>query len=360
MRINYNDESGQSKQITRIAYGADKAKQMEMQLLEKIKIKQEIPIKKMTVQELFEEYMQSKTYEIRKRTILKIQHIFDRYILPTYKNYRIDKITVRDVQSWKISMDKRNLCLRTKQSVFIYFSAMINYAVKMEYLHKNPFIKIGNFKSAFTMKAKMNFYTAEEFNKFIAVAFQIAEESEEQKNDLSEWNYYVFFNIAFYTGLRKGEIHALKWSDIDGAYLTVSRSLFQRLKNGEEETAPKNPSSMRTLQMPLPLIKILDKQRKRQQLAHNFTDDFRICNSIKDTSIQRKNQIYSTNAGLKTIRIHDFRHSHASVLANANINIQELARRLGHTRIDMTLNTYCHLYPKEEEKAVAILNCFTG
>jgi len=255
-------------------------------------------------------------------------------------------------------MEKRNLSLSSKQTAFIYFNAMINYAIKVEYLNKNPFPKIGNFKSVLNIKPKMKFYTAQEFKKFIKSAYEIAAEKEKLNNDLSEWNYYVFFNIAFYTGLRRGEIHALKWSDIDGAYLTVSRSILQKVYNEEIESAPKNVSSIRTLQMPLALIEILDEHKKRQQLKHNFTDDFRICNGIRDTSIQRKNKLYSESAELKTIRIHDFRHSHASVLANANINIQELARRLGHTRIEMTLNTYCHLYPKEEEKAVAVFNCF--
>ena len=61
-------------------------------------------------------------------------------------------------------------------------------------------------------------------------------------------------------------------------------------------------------------------------------------------------------AGVKAIRVHDFRHSHASLLANEGINIQEIARRLGHAKISMTWDTYSHLYPREEERAVKILN----
>ena len=64
----------------------------------------------------------------------------------------------------------------------------------------------------------------------------------------------------------------------------------------------------------------------------------------------------TTCSGLKSIRIHDYRHSHVSLLANEGINIQEIARRLGHSRVEETLNTYSHLYPREEEKAVDILN----
>jgi len=59
---------------------------------------------------------------------------------------------------------------------------------------------------------------------------------------------------------------------------------------------------------------------------------------------------------LDVISIHSYRHSHASLLANEGINIQEIARRLGHARVEMTWNTYSHLYPREEERAVEILN----
>lgn len=170
----------------------------------------------------------------------------------------------------------------------------------------------------------------------------------------------MFFNIAYYTGLRKGEIHALRWSDINGEYLSVKHSITQKLKNQcDVETPPKNKSSIRTLQMPLPLIQILKEHKKRQMKLQNVTEDSRILGDgkcLRDTTIQQRNILYSKLAGVKTIRIHDFRHSHASLLANMGINIQEVARRLGHTKVEITWNTYSHLYPKEEEKAVAILN----
>jgi integrase len=77
---------------------------------------------------------------------------------------------------------------------------------------------------------------------------------------------------------------------------------------------------------------------------------------LRDTTISNRNKKYAEAAGLRSIRIHDFRHSHVSVLANEKINIQEIARRLGHSKIEMTWNTYSHMYPREEERAVEILN----
>ena len=225
----------------------------------------------------------------------------------------------------------------------------------MDYIVKNPILSVGNFSDPYDIisaEDKLQYYTAEEFKKFISCA-------KENNTSLSDWGYYVFFNIAFYTGMRKGEINALKWSDIEGNKIHVRRSIAQKLKGGDRETPPKNKSSYRTLQMPQPLIEILDEHKERQKKINGFTEDLRICGGtscLRDTSISNKNIKFAHAAGLKTIRIHDFRHTHASLLVNEGINIQEIARRLGHAKIEETWNTYSHLYPREEERAIAILN----
>jgi len=273
---------------------------------------------------------------------------------------RIDRLSGKVLQEWKLWIEQKGLSLCTKHHAYGDLRAMLNYAVRMEYLPKNPISKIDNYKDTSSLKSEMKFYTAQEFAQFIGTVKKLAQEREQKHKDLYEWAYFVFFNIAFYTGLRKGEINALKWVDIDGSYLSVKRSVSQKLRGEDIETPPKNRSSLRTLQMPLPLIKILDEHKKRQmQCFKNFSDDFRVCGGercLRDSSIQNKNEQCAQQSGIKRIRIHDYRHSHASLLANEGINIQEVARRLGHAKIEMTWNTYSHLYPREEEKAVSVLN----
>ena len=292
------------------------------------------------------------------------------YILPTFKSVRIDKITVQLMKDWKLSIEERThfkkgeekkLSLNTKKSAYSALRALFSYAIEMEYLPKgqNPITKAKNFKDTMSVPAKMDYYTAEEFKCFIKAAREFAEERERQQKDISEWDYYVFFNISFFMGLRKGETHALRFSDLNGSTLEVARSITQRLKGGDKETPPKNKSSIRKLQMPLPLLRIIKEHVERLQKAGSYYEDNRICGgarSLRNTTIQHRNKRYATKAGLKEIRIHDFRHSHVSLLANEGINIQEIARRLGHSRIEVTWNTYSHLYPREEERAVEVLN----
>lgn len=237
---------------------------------------------------------------------------------------------------------------------------MLNYAVRLEYIPKNPLITIGNFKETTFTKPndKIRYYTPDQFKIYIATAKNKALTSD----NLIDWAFYVFFATAYYTGMRKGEINALKWSDIDNDIIHIRRSVSQKIKGKKVlETPPKNKSSYRDLQMPLPLISILSEHKQRQQIYYgdDFTNEYRVCGGsdcLADTSIDKHNRRFAELSELPRITIHEFRHSHASLLANEGINIQEIARRLGHSKIEITWNTYSHLYPREEDRAVQILN----
>lgn len=353
VRINFVDDHGKKRQLTRKAVGMAEAKQLEAKLLREVKNK-EITVGKISVRALYDEYIEAQKHEVRETSLNKTRNNLSTHVLPLLSNVQVDKLNVPVLNKWKLYINEKNLAFRTKQNIFSCFRAMLNYAVKMQYIPTNPLHQIGNFKDAYEInsKEKLRFYTANEFKQYISCAKQNAQ-------SLSDWGYYVFFNIAFYTGMRKGEINALKWSDIEDGLIHVRRSIAQKLKGEDRETPPKNKSSYRTLQMPQPLIDILDEHRTRQQAVPGWTSDLRICGGtrcLRDTSISNKNIKYAAEASLEPIRIHDFRHSHASLLANEGINIQEIARRLGHAKVEITWNTYSHLYPREEERAVSVLN----
>lgn len=362
VRVNYTDREGKNRQLDRVAYGKDVAKDLERQLYRNLT---EETVKKITLQELYDEYIKVKQHEIRESTLDKTKKLLNTYVLPTLKNYNLNKLNMRILQKWKTSIEEhigksgQKLSLEYKKKIFAVFRTMLNYAVKMEYIIKNPLVALGNFKDAYSSKKDMDFYTSDEFKKFKQASYQLAMEDEQKTNEIYEWNFYVFFNIAFYTGMRKGEIYALKWSDISNDTIHITRSITQKLKGDDRETPPKNQKSFRSIQIPLPLKKVLDEHYKRYMCISRFDDNWRICGGMKcirDSTLDNRNKKYAQTANIKRIRIHDFRHSHASLLANNRINIQEISRRLGHTNIEITWNTYSHLYPKEQERAIEVLN----
>ena len=98
----------------------------------------------------------------------------------------------------------------------------------------HPLKKVGNFKEIYEApkEATLKYYTPEQFKKYISFAESTILAPE-------DWGYYVFFSIAFYTGMRKGEINALKWSDIENDIIHVRRSITQKIKGGGYRSTPK-------------------------------------------------------------------------------------------------------------------------
>lgn len=334
VRVNYIDANGVTQQIERLVWGKAEAEAVEQQLIAEYKDKRVTPLSKMTVMELFERYKEYHAVETRKTSHETVMKGLRLWVLPYLKDHRVDKLKQADFAAWKVELDKKDISFRTKQNAYKSLCSMLNYAVKMEFIPKNYLSVLGNFKDTAVLEKpseKIHYYTVEQFEQFISVA----------KSDcktIVDWGYFVFFSIAFLTGARKGEINALKWSDIDGNILHIRRSITQKLKGGDVETAPKNRSSIRDLQLPESLVAVLNehKERQREAAPRHFTEDFRICGGLiplRDTSIDKRNRKYADMAGLPRIKIHDYRHSHVSLLANEGINIQEVARRLGHSNV---------------------------
>lgn len=355
VRVNYTDAAGNHRQVERTAYGKAEAQELERKLTMEFGAVETASHAKMTVQDLYEEYMAYKKHEVRTTSYDKSKRNLNLHILPFLGSYRICALNAPILQRWKNKMNETDLSVRTKQNAYAELRAMLNYAVRMEYLPKNPLFNVPNFKDVYfeTPQEKLHYYTADQFRAYIKAA-------EAASKTAYDWGIYVFFCIAYYTGMRKGEINALKWSDIDGSIINVRRSVAQKVKGQSiVETPPKNKSSYRSLQAPKPLLDVLQQHKLRQQKDPHWSEDYRVCGGIScisDTALSNHNKAFADAAGLPHIRIHDFRHSHASLLANEGINIQEIARRLGHSNVQQTWQTYAHLYPREEERAVSILD----
>lgn len=355
VRVNYTDSFGKAHSLTRHAYGLAEAKQMEQDIIREY-CSEKPAVTRMTVQQLYDEYILAKENEVRATSLVPIKNCIAKGTLPYLADKQLDKLTIPTLQSWKNDIAMIDVSISTKQNYYAELRQMLNYAVKMGYIPKNNLAIVGNFKkdTQALPKEELHFYTPDQFKKFITVA----REQAEKKDTINDWSYYVFFCIAYFTGARKGEIYALKWSDIKGHTLSISRSVNQKVGR-IVETLPKNSSSIRTLQIPMSLETVLNEQKERQMQDEKFTEDFRICGGIdciRDSTVCNKGFDFADKAGLPHIRLHDFRHSHASLLASEGINIQEIARRLGHSNVEMTWNTYSHLYPHEEERAVSVLD----
>ena len=220
--------------------------------------------------------------------------------------------------------------------------SIFNYAITFYDLDKNIASKVGNFSRTDYIK-KVNFWTYEEFLKFINVVDDIV--------------YYSFFSILYFTGMRLGECMALTWNDVKDDYIDITKNLIKaKADNGDYVVnSPKTYSSIRKIKLDKFSIQILNNLKKYYQNYIKFSNDWFIFGGISPlarTTIGRKKNKYCKLANVKQIKIHDFRHSHATLLLSRGVPITVISKRLGHADISMTLNVYSHLVPEDEDKAI--------
>ena len=196
----------------------------------------------------------------------------------------------------------------------------------------------------------MDFYTLDEFKKFIS-----------NENDIK---FKCLYETLYYCGLRKGEARALTWNDIDfeNKELRVNKNVVQI--EGENSykymiTTPKTKSSIRILPISDTLLNHFKILLERDKHVYGFKKNWFVFGDDRPiTNFQvrnRKNKLCK-QAELKQIRIHDFRHSCASLLINNGANITIVAKYLGHTKIDETLNTYSHMFKNKLNDIVSTIN----
>lgn len=290
----------------------------------------------MTLGDLFEEHYKYQKDKVKETTLTnygkKIKH-FD-----SLRDIKLDKINIHDIENWKQEMNSKNLATRTKNDLMKYLKSALNYGTRWyDFNFTSMYNKMVNFTNPNEMPKEMQFYTYDEFKKFISV-----------ENDMM---FKTLFETLYFCGLRRGELRGLTWR-----YVDFERREIRIVKNvvnvkGDRGywtvTTPKTKSSNRQIPIPKTLLADLKELKEATKKYYGFNEDWFVFGDvapIHPDSLRRRKKENAEKAGLKEIRIHDFRHSCASLLINNGANIVMVAKYLGHTKIDETLNTYSHMY----------------
>jgi len=299
----------------------------------------------MSFKSLYEHYMEDVEPRIKKSTYVNKQSIFKKTILPYFEELKVENITPIIVRNFYTKLMK-TLNPRTGESYKAHYlkkiaaqlSSIFNYAVNFHDLKENPCKKAGSPK--LDDKKIMNIWTLEEFTRFV---------------ELLRWKpmSYAGFHMLFWTGMRVGELLALTRKDIDLEKKTVNiDKTYAKIEGEEVITTPKTKSSIRRISLPDHLVELVGDYFKKYYDLSGEDRIFPVTVYLFRNDIRR----YAHKVNLNHIRTHDLRHSHASMLINNNVNPLAISKRLGHAKVDMTLNTYSHLYPSSEEKLLEVLN----
>ena len=312
--------------------------------------------RKLRLSDLYDMWIKLYKKTVEESTFASTEKIFKNHVLKQLGNVYLNKLTVVQCQNavniWADEAPK------TFKRFMFYASKLINYGITMELIKKNPMKKVIPPKVERDTSKFTDFYSKDELKTFL--------------KDAKEYNfrYFIFFRLLAYSGMRKGECLALKWSDIDFKNNTID--INKSLKAGENNRLyvgkPKTKDSFRCLNMDAKTMDYLKQWRTKQQkqmfkLGMNFLSNNSLifANSKGTYTVlskpQRWNNAICKEYGLRHIKVHGFRHTHASLLFDAGVSMKDVKERLGYSDITTTMNIYTHVTKKEAKKtAVSFAN----
>ena len=286
----------------------------------------------MKFEDFWKMYCADMETRLREHTMRTKKYIVELKILPYFGNKRVNDITAADIRQWQNELIKMGYSPTYLKTINNQLSAIFNYAVRYYDLKSNPCAKAGSMGKS--KAEEMDFWTGEEFRKFI-------------DSVMNKRLSYMAFMTLYWTGMRMGELLALNPKDVDLEKSTISiKKKYQRLGKKYVITPQKTPKSKRVITIPEFLAAdIKDYMDSLYELQENDRL-FPITKYYLEHEMQRGIK----ESGVKRIRVHDLRHSHASMLIELGFSPLEIANRLGHEKVETTLNTYAHLYPNKQTK----------
>ncbi|MBP3872643.1 MAG: site-specific integrase, partial [Lachnospiraceae bacterium] len=283
---------------------------------------------------LVENYYLDIESRMKPTTLVNKHAIIDSLLLPQFKDMKISAITPAVIRKWQnllldyTDSDGKEYSKTYLKAIHTQMSTIMHYAVRYYGLKQNPCTLAGVIGES--NADEMKIWTREEFERFITF-----EKSE---------SYRVAFEILFYTGMREGELLALTKTDIPEDRKEIDINKTFATVNGEDLfLEPKTPWSKRVVQIHSRL-----HDEIMTLLSHMYLYEGERIFYFKKAVLLNEFKRVARAAGLEPIRIHDLRHSHASMLIDMGVPITEISKRLGHKNPSVTLRVYSHMYGSKE------------
>lgn len=335
--LRYKDIYGETKQYTSKGYDTKKEAEMEEAKF-RIKVSEnKVNSSSVTFDDIFMEYLEYRKRDMKVQSLKKIENLYK--VFEPIGKKKLNDFNLSDYKQFVLYVESKNYSTEYNNKIIGLLKRLIRYSNKFYNTKETMVNFIENFKEPNKMKKEMEFFTYEEFEKFDSV--------------IDELDYKTFFEVLYYLGLRQGEATALTWNDIsfEKKEVSINKTLTTKLK-GQLYTisSPKTANSNRTIPIPLKLIKPLQELKEKAKTKKYFSEEWFVFGDelpFRETTIQMRKNKYCKLAGVKQIRIHDFRHSCASFLINNGASIVLVSKYLGHSKISVTLDTYTHLYKSE-------------
>jgi integrase len=303
-----------------------------------------------TVKQYLEYWLEVRRSTVKASTYVSNRSYLNNRVIPVIGHIKLQKLTGDHIQSLYAQLLKDGLLPNTIRLIHTMLFTASKDAVKWKRMSRNPC------KDATPPRQEDH-----------TMAFLTHEQAKNLMEAASATPLECLITLAITTGMRRGEILALRWSDIDWQKMTVTvRHTVSYIRVGDKhaffETEPKTASSNRTISLPQFVIHALKSHRSNQlQVRLKAGDQWNEKNIVFSTkrgdfyniaTLQRQFGNLLVKAGLPHMRFHDLRHSAATILLSMGVNIKVIQELLGHSNVGITLRVYSHVLPTMHREAM--------
>lgn len=301
-----------------------------------------------TVESFLEHWLNSKSGVLSNNSTSLYRHMIRTHINPS-----IGKIKLKDLRSDVIQslyQQKNSYEDSTLRVIHAILHNALKQAMIWDLIPKNPAASVIKPKVA---RKEMTYLTQDQAQAIIT--------------HLAGTRWEVFYYMAISLGLRRGELLALTWDDVDWVRKTlrVARQAIYSKGEGTQANTPKTRYSSRTLVLGNTAIEKLKEHRKLQKIEVAFHPNWEENNLIfpntegkmyNPHTISSQHQQLMKKLGFKNVRFHDLRHTAATLMLQQGVHPRTVQEILGHSSISTTLGTYSHVTPRMREDAAILMD----